>query len=92
MCTACLYSSCLLVPWSHSVLAVFVCHVTLGHLGPPSVLQGLYALAGFVGGIILSYLGQSSVLRGLCAGWACMPHHPRFPKLAVCLGPQSVSC
>ena len=28
--------------------AVFVCPVTLGHLGQPSVLQGLCALAGFV--------------------------------------------
>ena len=33
----------------------------------------------------------------LCAaravpGWACMMHHPRFPTLAFCLGPQSMNC
>lgn len=51
----------------------------LGYLGPPSMLQRLFTLAGFVCPITLGNLGQPSVLQGLwCTGWVHMLHHSQF--------------
>ena len=64
MCCPSLYTSPLSAPWSCPLS--WLC-LSAGYLGLPSVLQGLYTLAGFLGPITLSYLGLPSVLQRLCA-------------------------
>ena len=64
MCCPGLYTSPLLAPQSHPLRCLCL---SAGYLGPPSVLQGLCALAGVVCPITLGYLGPPFVLQGLCA-------------------------
>ena len=64
VCCPSLYTSPLSAPWSCPLS--WLC-LSAGYLGLPSVLQGLYTLAGFLGPITLSYLGLPSVLQRLCA-------------------------
>ena len=56
----------------------------MGYVGPPSVLQGLCALAGFVCPIVLRHLGLPFVLQEWCvlAGFVCSGSPP---EPTVCL-------